>query len=230
MNTTTQTPANLITLDDRTAVATAVPASTLVKSQTRTLPARRFTSGQWEGSSLTPTVRWDDQCGNGRNTFSITADIRSAMGRDEAGGCLHAEVAELFPELAHLVCWHLCSSDGPMHYLANTLHHALSHGPKMAHVYFRDPANDIGHTRIKYCSIPEAEAMVAANPLYSFVTDEKTAKEANFAHARSTAVWPEATDEQLSLPPDELRALLIARLPALMEEMHRDITAFGFAW
>lgn len=67
---------------------------------------------------MTVQVRFDDECGNGHNTFSITADIR---GRNiDMGGCLHDEIRENFPELAHLIRWHLVSTDGPMHYIANT--------------------------------------------------------------------------------------------------------------
>lgn len=67
---------------------------------------------------MTVTTRFDDRCGNGHNTFSITADIR---GRGiDWGGCLHDEIREHFPELAHLIRWHLVSTDGPMHYIANT--------------------------------------------------------------------------------------------------------------
>jgi hypothetical protein len=68
-------------------------------------------------------VRYDDNCGNGHNTFAITADIqrqgKNGKWYDDAGGCCHDEVAKHFPELAPLIKWHLCSSDGPMHYAAN---------------------------------------------------------------------------------------------------------------
>ena len=63
-------------------------------------------------------LRFDDRCGNGHNTFSITVDAQ------HFGGCMHAEIAEVFPEYAHLIKWHLVSTDGPLHYIANTLFHA----------------------------------------------------------------------------------------------------------
>jgi len=44
-------------------------------------------------------------------------------GRLEACGCLHDEIRQHFPELAHLIKWHLVSTDGPLHYIANTLYH-----------------------------------------------------------------------------------------------------------
>ena len=85
---------------------------------------RSFATSWTEGAdrfSITATVRYDDRCRNGHNTFSITADIRR-NGREYAGGCCHDEVAERFPELAPFIKWHLVSSDGPLHYVANTLY------------------------------------------------------------------------------------------------------------
>ena len=77
---------------------------------------------------MTVQVRFDDQCGNGHNTFAITADIRGrhlfALELQHMGGCLHDEIREHFPELAHLIRWHLVSTEGPMHYVANTTYFA----------------------------------------------------------------------------------------------------------
>lgn len=76
---------------------------------------------------MVATVRYDDQCNNGHNTFSITGDIflsRAGRARKSiACGCLHDDITRLFPELAPHVKWHLTSSDGPMHYIANTVYH-----------------------------------------------------------------------------------------------------------
>ena len=59
------------------------------------------------------------KCRNGHNSFAITATINeSGKPRSQAfmaGGCLHDEVAEHFPELAPCIKWHHCSSDWPMH-------------------------------------------------------------------------------------------------------------------
>ncbi len=55
--------------------------------------------------------------------FSITGDLRE-NGRWVSGGCMHDEVLEYFPALAPYVRWHLTSTDGPMHYLANAQYHA----------------------------------------------------------------------------------------------------------
>ena len=46
-----------------------------------------------------------------------------------SGGCQHDKVAQYFPELAPFVRWHLTSTEGPMHYVANGLFwHDCYHG------------------------------------------------------------------------------------------------------
>ena len=52
----------------------------------------------------------------------------------------------------------------------------------------------------------------------------KEGKERDFDAARHCAIWPEATDEQLSLPKETLTILLQSRLPALMAEFQADMT------
>lgn len=48
--------------------------------------------------------------------------------------------------------------------------------------------------------------------------------------ARRAAVWPEATDEELSVEPAELKAKLEARLPGLIAACRADMEAAGFIW
>lgn len=100
----------------------------------------RFSSQRWmsegrpfggEGwgpnARLHAELRFDDQCKNGHNTFAMTATISGAARWDENGsiGCHHEAIARLFPELAHLIRWHLVDSEkGPMHGVANALYHA----------------------------------------------------------------------------------------------------------
>lgn len=72
-------------------------------------------------------IRFDDECGNGHNSFAITGETREFYDHkwhEGSSGCVHEEVAEFFPELAPFIMWHLTSSDGPMHYIANTKYHA----------------------------------------------------------------------------------------------------------
>lgn len=137
---------------------------------------------------ITVELRYDDLCHNGHNTFGITADIHEMRGggwRWDSGGCLHDEIREHVPEFASLIKWHLCSSDGPLHYVANT-------------VYF------------------------AGN------RDRSSAKARELASARVSAIWPDATDEELTAPGLEDR--LQARLPALLEEFQTAMETVGFVF
>lgn len=80
--------------------------------------------GYGPNARLHAEIRFDDSCKNGHATFAITATISGAARRDDNGsiGCAHDDIARLFPKLAHLIRWHLCSTDGPMHYIANAIY------------------------------------------------------------------------------------------------------------
>jgi len=207
--------------------AIELPASVLVKNQKKKFGPVIYTEGN-QTFKITAEVRYDDQCGNGHNSFSITAEIMRKNGigawRDDAFGCCHDEVAKRFPELAPFIKWHLTSSDGPMHYVANTVYHATEHGPKSAWVHFEDKHNGIARHCVKYCDLDEAEK-ICKSPGYSMEIDAKTAKVANLDHARSTAIWPDATQEQLLD-----KELLLARLPGLIAEFKRDVESLGFVY
>jgi len=100
-----------------------LPASVLTKAQGRHF-TREFTR---DGTRflLDAHVRYDDSCGNGHNTFSITGVLKEKMGSrfiEHSAGCIHDEIVNAVPELAPYIKWHLCSSDGPMHYLQNSLY------------------------------------------------------------------------------------------------------------
>ena len=77
---------------------------------------------------ITATIRHDDKCRNGHNSFSITGNIDEKKKNGQwywlAGGCIHDDIEKHFPELKPFIKWHLTSTDGPMHYLSNTLHYA----------------------------------------------------------------------------------------------------------
>lgn len=55
-------------------------------------------------------------------------------------------------------------------------------------------------------------------------------KERDLNAARHCAVWPDATDEQLSVEPEELKQALIDRLPGLIEEFRAVIASTGLLW
>jgi len=183
-------------------------------------------------------VSFDDKCRNGHETFSITGGTR------HTGGCIHDTISEAFPELEPLIKWHLVSTDGPMHYVGNTIylagdrdHWGLRKGEKRQ-------VRHRGTTLLRWnlvSIIDGEEAPLKTNilsesepvaPVVKYVPEYITGegKERQFDAARSVAVWPEATDEQLSLPKEELTELLNARLPALMEAFKADMVAAGFLY
>ncbi|MCK4500737.1 hypothetical protein KAU11_09565 [Candidatus Babeliales bacterium] len=201
--------------------------SKLVKSQSKKLPAIKYTEN---GNiySLIISLRYDDNCGNGHNSFAITADIRSGT-RLDACGCCHDDIIKHAPKYAHLIKWHLCSSDGPMHYIANTVYNADQHGPTKCHIKFNDEKNGLSESSLKYCDIKKGQTIVDSHPdLYSMEIDLSTAKEADYDAARSSAIWPEATDEMLARP--DLKDALDARLPALLSSFADTIELLGFTY
>ena len=86
----------------------------------------RSVSGYGTGGRMIVKIRHDDNCKNGHETFSVTATVSTAESRRQsdivAGGCMHDEISKVFPELVSLIKWHLCSTDEPLHYVANTVY------------------------------------------------------------------------------------------------------------
>lgn len=253
-------------------------------------------------------IRFDDNCHNRHNSFAITGHgwYDHFKARDwDFGGCCHDMIEKVFPELAPLIQWHLVDTDGPMHYIANTVYHAsdLHNGKAKGEPNQWETRVQLGNwpMRLKLekdflawllAAIEHRKTTPASNPHrklfdivavpyvkkpgggdyqfgpnYSFddfttdwykapfktmtdalefkealaqVRDEVTVvkvvtgyspgKERNFAAARNSANWPDATDEQLSLPEPELRALLEARLPPMLDEFRAAMKGIGFYW
>lgn len=189
-------------------------------------------------------IRFDDRCGNGHSAFSITGEVKRQSLGAVVGAC-HEDLAEAFPELAHLFKWHLCSTDGPMHYVANTLYHAsdrdhngLRHGEtrqlrngRTNLPVWRLETED-GDTLHSIDVMRDSEQPPAIIPVLRWVPVMKVGegKKPDFDAARATAIWPDATDEQLSLPREELRTILINRLDPLMEEFRAMIQSIGFVY
>jgi hypothetical protein len=276
------------------------PPSVLTKRQVKHYGPKPV-RGYGAGGAIVAQVRYDDQCGNGHNTFSITAEVRTNESRRHndiaAGGCMHEEIAKSFPELAPFLKWHLTSTDAPMHYLANTLYHAserdhwgclkgephqwskvlkfhcspiewtapnwinedfLSWVATQSPDYFtEDKIRALEHVNgpkesykfgPKYTVKPDVEKWhecefdskrealqwcEAARQGYTVRSVESAwgegkARELN--HARSAAVWPEATDAELSAEPEDLRRVLLARLPKLMADFKTAVESLGFVY
>lgn len=67
-------------------------------------------------------IKLNDECRNGHEDFSITADIYES-GREAGGGCCHEHILELRPDLKPFVDLHLATWQGvPMHATANAFY------------------------------------------------------------------------------------------------------------
>lgn len=92
-------------------------------------------------------VRWDDRCGNGKNSFSITGDMGEKrkgnykhdvfyIGDDRfiytCGGCIHDKIGKYFPELKHLIKYHLMNANAPTYFFENAQYHAKEGNLKSA--------------------------------------------------------------------------------------------------
>ena len=99
---------------------------TTISKQTKIYGPKTFTENG-QKYLIKAEFRHDDSCNNGHNSFAITGEIDRLSGTrwiDDIGGCIHDEIVRHFPELAGFIKWHICSTDGPMHYVANTMYHA----------------------------------------------------------------------------------------------------------
>ena len=160
------------------------------------------------------TVRFDDDCQNGHNTFSITSDIkrqaRNNRWVDYRGGCCHEEVIKHFPRLAHMVKWHLVSSDGPMHYIANALHWRekyLETGPNHpAMIQQSKQFQDYWKSTVVYGACPDDARPVTA------MGGELGESILQYGTSADMTKW------------------LGERLPVLLKAFKRDIEALGMLW
>jgi hypothetical protein len=109
------------------------PASTRIERaiglwSTQTWGATRYFTERGRSYRISVDMRFDDNCKNGHHTFAITGEVREPPCKGDRSivtcGAIHEEIAKHFPELAPLIKWHLTSTDGPMHYVANAMHFA----------------------------------------------------------------------------------------------------------
>ena len=175
-----------------------------------------------DNNILMVTLRFDDECGNKHNTFSITGYLTTKRKRFLAFGCLHEDIAETFPEFRHLIPYHLCSTDGPMYYIENTMYHAKKISKLQGKYYFY-----LEGKLIKIVNEDEAAEMKMKYGVNGKFVEyfNPLAKEPNLEVARSCAIWPDATIEQLQ---DEKQ--LLARLPILIEDFRNKMLGLGFVW
>lgn len=225
-------------------------AFTVIADDTGRILNQTWKSSRVRGTkTLTVEMRFDDECNNGHETFAITATLTdSSVRRDRgivAGGCLHDDIAKWFPELRSLIRWHLVSTDGPLHYIANTVYLA---GDRDAWGLRSGESRQIrnGKTGLPCWRLEHAAgSKYKAGAYYDGETppdDVPTlewvplmqvgeGKPRELDAARSCAVWPEATDEELCADPETLRVALDARLPGLLAQFRHDMTEIcGFVW
>ncbi|MCK5611719.1 hypothetical protein KAR91_58160 [Candidatus Pacearchaeota archaeon] len=101
--------------------------SILTKNQKKIVTKSGITE-YGEKCDLVIEISYDDECNNGHNSFHITGRLYKAGKRSDgaylAGGCIHEIIEKHAPEFKPYVKWHGTSSDGPMHYVANSMYHA----------------------------------------------------------------------------------------------------------
>ena len=185
------------------------------------------------------TIRYDDRCGNGHNTFSITGKIderlKNGRWREDCGGCIHDEMAKHFPELKNAIRFHLMSSDEPMHYIANTMYHASDrdcHGLKKGEKrQIRNGStgklcwileDDSGlEKHVDSDTKPEGRVVLEYKPWYRI----GEGKEPDLEAARRSAIWEDATLEQL-----RDKEALEAHLIEVRKEFVKLVESFGFIY
>lgn len=215
----------------------SLPPSVLTKKQTKTFRWDNAPTKGREPVTIIAEVRHDDECGNGHNTFAVTAEIYGLeYHRGEPSvehpngnklymhscGCCHEEIAEHFPELAPLIKWHGTSTDQPTHYVANGLYWAGHQGfrdgkdnspPNLAYlegtvIWGVLPGETRSFSRAGVSLIPSKEPGALADYLYS--------------NARGFT-WNEAKAHALE-------DILKARLPALMVEFKKAVESIGLVY
>lgn len=165
----------------------------------------RPVDGYGEPAFLRVEIRHDDSCGNRHNSFAIVGDVRSKNGREIAFGRLHDDIAQAFPELAGLIKWHLSSTDGPMHYVSNTLYWLGYQG------YCGEGENNppsIEHARSTAVWPDMPETLICPSDLRGSMVGESKAEKKALA--------------------DKVTQLLQNRLSGLIDEFKADIESIGF--
>lgn len=228
-----------------------LPSSILTKNQTKVYGPKIYTEHRTT-YQLTVTVRYDDSCNNGHNSFAITATQYrvAANGRlsEDSSEYMHDTIDKHFPELAPYIKWHLTSSDGPMHYIANTVYFA---NERDCWGLRKDERKQIINGRTGKPSwelVAQHKVTGEMIPIYKLekYTDADMLPECEYQliwqswdrigegkareldKARKVAIWPDATDEELIAPGLEER--LTARLPGLMQEFKQAVEELGFTY
>lgn len=216
--------------------------SVLTKNQ-----KQKFTKAIDSKRTIEVTLRYDDECGNGHNSFSITGSIRNSsirgFDKTETCGCIHNEIKKYFPEFSHLIKWHLMDSDSPMHYVANSIYFASD---RDCHGLLKGESKQIksGKTDLPWWELVAFDKDGKEISIYSLRGNkdslEKPVLDYTFEYrpwcrigegktpdleaARRSAIWPDATLE------DFTKEKLEARLPNLIAEFKITMENLGFVF
>lgn len=201
---------------------------------------------QGGAGSMKIKIRYDDCCNNGHNTFVITGVIY----RDDkewGWGTIHDDITQYAPEFIPLLKWHGMTSKGPLYYLEDTLFHAsdrdchgLQKGEKrqiingqtqlpcwVLAIDIEGTLHQVSVTDLK-CRVDALEADLPTPPtglVWMPWYRIGEGKQPDLEAARCSAIWPEASLEQL-----QDKQQLEARLPALIEEFAQVIESLGMTF
>jgi hypothetical protein len=213
-----------------------------------TFGKRKSTPGSYQ---ILVEAKWGDECGNGSNSFYCRYKVVIAGGSRESEIMDMSEVPEAIlasipAEYMVLQKWNGCHSFGPWYYIENTLffagdkdHNGLRDGER------KQTMTNKNEPMWRLVAVNKTTGV--AVPLYSISTLESGAfpkveydlewgpcwtegagKKRELDVARASAIWPDATDEQLCA--DNLTDALVARLPALLREFKAMLQSLGFTW
>jgi len=160
-------------------------------------------------------------------------------------GCVHDAIAAHLPQLAKYIKWHLCSSNGPLHYFTNAPYLAgdrdcwgLRKGEFRQSI---DKTSGLPEWELTLKGVSASATLCPTACKTTSATEPPPVtvrwkpcgmigkgKERELDAARNAAVWPKATNEELTAP--DLKKRLAARLPALLADFHADIEELGFTF
>lgn len=205
-----------------------------------------------EGYQLVVEARWDDRCGNGSNSFHLYEKLVTVTYGNESEmynwGDAPARIRNAAPRCyLELAKWNGCHPFGPWYYIENTIylagdrdHNKLRKGErrqlrngKTGQPCWRLKAVDAAGQETDLYRLtdivdsnekPEHQLRLEYVPVWI----EGEGKDRQLDSARSVAIWPDATDEELMA--DDLEERLRARLPGLLVEFREAIEWAGFVW
>jgi len=197
---------------------------------------------------LNVNIRYDDLCKNGHNTFSLTGELYHSLDNLKnfiiSSGTIHEDIQKHMPEMADLIKYHLCTSQGPIYYIENTLYLAgnkdcwgLMQGEVRQHLS-RGKFQNNGIEGVKNWELEqppkrdvysnECPPPVTLNWKPSGMIGNGKARE--LESARRAAIWEDATDDELCQEPAKLKEMLEARLPKLLAEFRKRMESLGFIY